>query len=79
LLISRDQNLNINHLFEILNQSAVEETEEPEPEAKERTLTVSKSTERLLLNEAGIVVFEVTVFKRAARNSNCTGICDGVV
>jgi hypothetical protein len=63
LLISRDQDLNFNHPVEILNQSAVEETEEPEPEDKVGTLTVSKSTEGLLLKEAGIVVFESTVIR----------------
>lgn len=61
LLISCDQDFNFNHPVEILNQSAVEETEELQPEAKERTLAISKSTEGLLLNEAGVVVFEDTV------------------
>jgi hypothetical protein len=63
LLIFRNQDLNFNHHVEIPNQSAIKETEEPEPEAKESVLTVSKSTEGLLRNEAGIVVFEDIVIR----------------
>jgi hypothetical protein len=35
------------------NQSALEEAEEPEPESKERTMTVLKLAEGLVLTEAG--------------------------
>jgi len=79
LLISRDQDLNFNHPVETLNQSTVEETEEPEPEAKERTLTVSNPTEGLLLNEAGIVVFEGTLIRMGGAQQQLCGTCDNVV
>jgi hypothetical protein len=54
----RDQKLTFDHLVEIQKQSALEGTEEPEPEPKERTMTAMKLTEGLGLTEAGIKVFE---------------------
>jgi hypothetical protein len=45
-------------LSEICKQSALEEAEGPEPEPKERTMTVLKLVEGLGLIEAVIVVFE---------------------
>lgn len=45
-------------LVEIPEQSALEETEEPESEPKERAMTVSGLTEGLGLAEAGIQMFE---------------------
>jgi hypothetical protein len=58
LLKSRDQELTLEHPFEIRKQNANEETEEPEPESKERTITVSKLTEGLGVTEAGIKLLE---------------------
>jgi hypothetical protein len=43
------------------NQSALEETEEPEFEARERIVTVSKLIAWLRLPEAGIKVFATCV------------------
>jgi len=45
-------------LSEICNQSALEEAKGPEPEPKERTMTVLKLVEGLGLIEAAISVFE---------------------
>jgi hypothetical protein len=47
LLNPYDQELTIDHLVEIKNQSALEEGKEPAYEPKERTILVSKLTEGL--------------------------------
>jgi hypothetical protein len=52
------QGLTLCRLFQIQKQSAVEDAEDPEPESKERTVTVLKLTEGLGLTEAGVKVFE---------------------
>jgi hypothetical protein len=49
-----NQELMLDHHVEIQKQSAVEETEEPEPEPKERNMMVSELTEGLGHIEAGI-------------------------
>jgi hypothetical protein len=56
LLNSHDQDLTLDYLVEIRQQSALEKAEESEP--KERTVTVYKLTEEIALIEAGIKVFE---------------------
>jgi cysteine synthase len=60
LLNYHDQELTLGHLVEIRKQSAVEEAEEPEPDPKERAMTVLNLTEGLGVTEAGIKVFEDT-------------------
>jgi hypothetical protein len=54
LLNPHDQELTLDDV-EIRNQSALEEAEEPgpEPESKERTMTVLKFTEGLMFTEGG--------------------------
>jgi hypothetical protein len=49
----------LEHLVEILKQSAFEESEGPEPETEERIWTVLKLTEMLCLTDARIKVFEI--------------------
>jgi hypothetical protein len=49
----------LGHLFEILKQNAFEESEGPEPEPEESTLTVLKLTELLCLTDAGSKVFGI--------------------
>jgi hypothetical protein len=58
LLNSHDKEHTLDSLVEIRKQSDLEEAEEPEPETKERTMTISKRTEGLGLTEAGIKTFE---------------------
>jgi hypothetical protein len=58
LLNYRDQKLTFDHLVQIRKHSALEEAEKPDPEPKERTMTVMKLTEGLGLTDAGIKVFE---------------------
>jgi hypothetical protein len=53
LLNSHDQSLMLEDLVEIRKQSALEEGEEREPEAQERTVTVLKLTEGIGFTEAG--------------------------
>jgi predicted restriction endonuclease len=60
LLNSNDEKLTLDNLVEIWRQSTLEEAEEPQPEQKDRTMTVSKPTEGLGLTEAGIQVFDDT-------------------
>jgi hypothetical protein len=60
ILNYHDHNLTLDQLVEIRKQNAHEEREGPEPEAKERTMTVLKLTEGLGLTEAGIKVCEDT-------------------
>jgi hypothetical protein len=43
-LNSHDQEIRLDHLFEIQMQSALEEAQKPESEPNERTITVSKLT-----------------------------------
>jgi hypothetical protein len=50
--------LTTNHWAEIQKKSAVEKVEEPEPERKERTVTVSELTEGPGHIEAGVKEFE---------------------
>jgi hypothetical protein len=45
LLNSHNQEIKLDYIFEILKQSASEETKKPELELKHRTLTVSKWTQ----------------------------------
>jgi hypothetical protein len=47
----------LDHLVDIRKQSALEETEEPEPEPGERTVMVVNLTEGLGLTEEGIKAF----------------------
>jgi hypothetical protein len=49
--------LNLDHLAEIRKQSTLEEAEKPEPEPKERAMSVTVLTEGLGLTGAGIKVF----------------------
>jgi hypothetical protein len=56
LLNSSEQEIMLNNLVEIQNQSALEKDEEP----MERTVMVSKLTEVCGLIKAGIKVFEDT-------------------
>ena len=58
LLNSHDQKLPVYHLIESRKQSAREEAEEPEPESKERTMTILKLTVWIGLTEGGIRAFE---------------------
>jgi transcription-repair coupling factor (superfamily II helicase) len=63
LLNSDDQELTFDNLIEFLKQSAlekVEECEEPQPEPKEKTMTVSNLIDGFGLIEAGIKVLEET-------------------
>jgi hypothetical protein len=57
-------------------QSALEESEEPEPGPKERTVTVLKLAEGLGLTESGIKVFEDSSLKeqRTATRQEITGM-----
>jgi len=57
LLSSLDQKPTLNHLIKFQQQSALEEAEEPEPESKERTMTVLELNKVLGLTGAGIRVF----------------------
>lgn len=57
-LNSHDQEIRLDHLFEIQMQSALEEAQKPESEPNERTITVSKLTNGFWLAEAGIKVSE---------------------
>jgi len=57
LLSSLDQKPTLNHLIKFQKQRALEGAEKPEPESKERTMTVLRFTEGLGLTEAGIRVF----------------------
>jgi hypothetical protein len=68
LLNSRDKKLKIEGHVEIRKQSALEEAEKPDPEPRDRTLTVSKLTEGLGLIDDGVEVVEDTEWgeKRAA-------------
>jgi hypothetical protein len=58
LLNSHIQELTLDYITDIRKQSALEEAEKLEPE--ERTMTVSKFTEGLGLNDTGFRVFEDT-------------------
>jgi hypothetical protein len=58
LLNYHDQELTLDYNVEIRKQSALEEAEEPDPEPKERTVTVSKLSEGLGLIEGGVEVSE---------------------
>jgi hypothetical protein len=58
LLNSYDQELTLDYNVEIRKQSVLEEPEEPDPEPKERTVTVSKLSEGLGLIEGGVEVSE---------------------
>jgi hypothetical protein len=58
LLNPYDQELTIDHLVEIRDQSALDKGEEPVHEPKERTILVWKLTEGLELIEAGSEVIE---------------------
>jgi hypothetical protein len=53
-----DQDLTLDHLAGIRKQNTLEETEEPEPGPKERTMSVTMLTEGLGLTGAGIRVLE---------------------
>jgi hypothetical protein len=57
-LLNFHNQLMLDHHVEIQKQSAIEETEAPKPEPKERTKMVSKLTEGLGHVEAGIKKFE---------------------
>jgi hypothetical protein len=57
LLNPHDQGLMFDDVLEGRKQSALEGVKEPEPEPKERTMTVSKLTAGLGMIEAGIKVF----------------------
>lgn len=57
MLNSQDWEPNLDDRVKIRNQSALEEAEEPESEARERIVTVPKLNAWLGLTEAGIVVF----------------------
>jgi hypothetical protein len=52
------QELTLDQLVEIRKQNAVEETEQPEPEPKERTVTILKLTAGHGLAQVGIKVSE---------------------
>ena len=54
----RDRELTFYRFFLICQQDAFEETQEPDPEAKERILTVSKQTDDLGLTEVDITMFD---------------------
>jgi hypothetical protein len=58
LLNFHNQELMLNHDVEIKKQSAIEATEEPKRELKERTVMVSELTEGLGHIETGIKKFE---------------------
>ena len=58
LLNFRNQELMLDHHVEIQKQSAIEETEAPKPEPKERTKMVSDLTEGLGHIEADVKKFE---------------------
>jgi hypothetical protein len=58
LLNPHDQELTPDRLVEIRKQSGLEEAAWPEPDPKERTVTVLKLTEWLGMTEVGIKVFE---------------------
>jgi len=53
-----DQDLTHDHLAEIRKQSTLEEAEEPKPQPKERTMSVTVLSLRLGLTGAGIKLFE---------------------
>lgn len=61
MLNSQDWEPNLDDRVKIRNQSALEEAEEPESEARERIVTVPKLNAWLGLTEAGIVVFATCV------------------
>lgn len=58
LLNFHNQELMLYHDVEIKRQSAIEESEKPKPEPKERTMMVSELTEGLGHIETGIKKFE---------------------
>jgi hypothetical protein len=60
LLNYQNLNLVLDHLVEIQKQSTLEEAKELEPKLHNRTMMVSKFTERHGLTEASIKVFEAT-------------------
>jgi hypothetical protein len=76
LLNYRDQDFTLDDLFEIRKQSALQESEEPEPGPKERTMAVLKLAEGLGLTEGGIKVFEDSSLKeqRTATRQEITGM-----
>jgi hypothetical protein len=58
LLDPYDQELTVDHLVDIQNQSALKESKEPACEPKQRTIVVLKLTEGLGLIEIASQVFE---------------------
>ena len=61
--------------MEIQKQSAIEETEEPKPEPKERNMMVSELTEGLGRIEAGIKKFEHIDSNSNKETENYEAVC----
>jgi hypothetical protein len=53
--------LRLDRVLHIRKQRALEEAKEPQPETKERTMKVLKSTDRLGLTDAGSKIFRTVI------------------
>ena len=64
-MLNCKNHLRLDRVLQIQKQRDLEEAEEPEPEIKERTMKVWKSTERLGLTPAGTKVFRTVIRMRS--------------
>lgn len=63
-----DQEFTLEDTVEIRKQSGLEEEEKPQPEPREKTLTVSKFTKGIGMIDAGVEVLEDIEWKVSSSN-----------